>query len=259
MVNAFRSRLVVAVALVAGLVAGGVAVAAIPDGDGVIHSCARNRDGRLRVIDPDEDETCRKSETAVDFNQSGRVGPAGAAGGTGARGASGRQGPTGPTGRAGPAGATGATGVAGAPGPPGPPGPPHSTAYAYVYSTGSQVVPIGIDVAFDTPGVLNGVTFAPGGQAVTIGSSGDYKVTFALAGVEPNQFALFVNGVEAPGSVYGHNTGDTETNGQLIVNLVAGDVLTVRNHASAASVFLSSPAGGTAVNVTASLLIEKLS
>jgi hypothetical protein len=257
MVNAFRSRLVVAVALVAGLVAGGVAVAAIPDGDGVIHSCARNRDGRLRVIDPDEDETCRKSEKALDFNQSGPVGPAGAAGGTGARGAAGRQGSTGP---AGPAGATGATGVAGAPGAPGPTGPtgpPHSTAYAYVYSTGFQVVPIETDVVFDTAGVLNGVTFAAG-PAVTIDSSGDYKVTFALAGVEPNQFALFVNGVEAPGSVYGHNTGTTETNGQLIVNLVAGDVLTVRNHTSVAAVFLSSLAGGTAMNVTASLLIEKL-
>jgi hypothetical protein len=255
MVNAFRSRLVVAVALVAGLVAGGVAVAAIPDGDGVIHSCVRNRDGRLRVIDPDEDETCRKSEKALDFNQSGPVGPAGAAGGTGARGAAGRQGSTGP---AGPAGATGATGVAGAPGATGPTGPPHSTAYAYVYITDFQVVPIETDVVFDTAGVLNGVTFAAPSPAVTIDSSGDYKVTFALAGVEPNQFALFVNGVEAPGSVYGHATGTSETNGQLIVTLVAGDVLTVRNHTSVAAVLLSPFAGGTALNVTASLLIEKL-
>jgi hypothetical protein len=46
--------------------------------------------------------------------------------------------------------------------------------------------------------------------------------------------------------------------GQLILTLAASDVLTVRNHSSSAAVVLQINAGGTAVNVNASLVIERL-
>lgn len=77
-----RMRLVVALLLVIALGAG-VAYAAIPDAGGVIHGCFKksggdddddggNGKGSLRVIDTDKGERCKKSETALDWNQRGR-------------------------------------------------------------------------------------------------------------------------------------------------------------------------------------------
>ena len=80
----------------------------------------------------------------------------------------------------------------------------------------------------------------------------------SLSGVEPNQFALFVNGAAAAGSVYGSGTGTQQNNGQLILALNTGDVITIRNHSSAAAVTLQTLAGGTQTNVNASVLIRKL-
>lgn len=68
--------MVVAVAALVVASAGG-AVAAIPDADGTIHTC--RTEGTLRVIDS-ATETCRPSETPLDFNQRGRPGPPGPAG-----------------------------------------------------------------------------------------------------------------------------------------------------------------------------------
>lgn len=98
-----RSRWLTALAaLTAGLVVGGagIAYAAIPDPDGTIHGCV-NQAGVLRVIDPAAGDTCKGSETTLDFNQQGQVGPPGPAG------PSGPPGPQGPTGPAGPAGVSG--------------------------------------------------------------------------------------------------------------------------------------------------------
>jgi hypothetical protein len=83
-------------------------------------------------------------------------------------------------------------------------------------------------------------------------------VQFSVSGVEPGQFALFVNGAAAPGTVYGSGAGTQQDNGQVILTLSASDVLTLVNHSSAAAVTLQTLAGGTQTNVNASLLIEKL-
>ncbi|HEY4384350.1 MAG TPA: hypothetical protein VGN34_07755, partial [Ktedonobacteraceae bacterium] len=82
---------------------------------------------------------------------------------------------------------------------------------------------------------------------------------YSVSGVEPNQFALFVNGIQqAAGTVYGSGSGTQQNSGQAIIALSAGDVLTLRNHTSAAAVTLQTGAGGTQTNVNASILIEKL-
>src|SRR6266540_5783286 len=98
-----RGRSVVLVTMVLGLVAGGVAFAAIPDsGTGVISACYSQSKGTFRPIDAEAGETCKSSETLIEWNKQG---PAGATGATGPTGA------TGATGATGPAGATGATGT----------------------------------------------------------------------------------------------------------------------------------------------------
>ena len=87
---------------------------------------------------------------------------------------------------------------------------------------------------------------------------GDYEVTFSVSGTEPNQFALFLNGALVAGTVYGSGAGTQQNNGQAIITIAAGDVLTLRNHSSAAAVTLATTIGGTQANVNASIVIKKL-
>jgi hypothetical protein len=68
----------------------GIAHATIPDGNGVIHACYLNSDGRLRVVN--DPASCKRDETALSWSQTGPQGP---------------QGPVGPSGPQGPQGAPG--------------------------------------------------------------------------------------------------------------------------------------------------------
>jgi hypothetical protein len=88
----------VALALAAGTFA---ASATIPDSNGEIHGCRRKSDGRLRVINTDKGQKCRRAERAVNWNERGRrgrEGPEGDRGPRGRRGAKGLQGGSGPAG-----------------------------------------------------------------------------------------------------------------------------------------------------------------
>jgi hypothetical protein len=131
--------------------------------------------------------------------------------------------------------------------------------YAYVYNLAAQTVAVEAPVLFDTNGATTaGITHAPGTAEITLVNAGTYKVTFSVSGSEPNQMALFVNGVVVPGTVYGSGAGTQQNTGQAIVAFGAGDVLTVTNHSSAAAVGLASVVGGTQANTNASVVIEKL-
>ena len=70
--------------------------------------------------------------------------------------------------------------------------------------------------------------------------------------------ALFLNGAKVDGSVYGSGAGTQPLIGQVIIQVGAGGVLTLRNHSSAAAVTLQTLAGGTQVNANASIAIERL-
>jgi hypothetical protein len=102
------------------------------------------------------------------------------------------------------------------------------------------------------------ILHTPGSSQIGIDVAGAYEVHFTVSGVEPNQFALFLNGVLIPRSVYGSGAGTQQTVGEVIVQLAVGDVLTLRNHSSAAAVTLQTLAGGTQINVNASLTIKRL-
>jgi hypothetical protein len=99
-----------------------------------------------------------------------------------------------------------------------------------------------------------------GSSSITLVNAGDYKVTFSVSGTEPNQFALFINGVVVAESVYGSGAGTQQNTGQAILAIQANDVLTLVNHTSAAAVTLAAapPIGGTVAAVNASVLIQKL-
>ena len=200
---------------------------------------------------------------------SGEAGPSGAPGPVGPSGAPGAQGPAGapglqgPAGVAGPAGQTGPAGPTGPTGPPGPAGPTGAAgvdfvgAYAHIYNVGAQVVAMESSIVFDRTGSLQGFTHGAPSSALSVGANGTYAVRFGVSGVEPNQFAVFVNGAVTSG-IFGSGAGTQQTNGELLLTLTAGDVLTLRNHTSAAAVTLQTLAGGTQANVNAWLLVEKV-
>jgi hypothetical protein len=130
----------------------------------------------------------------------------------------------------------------------------------FIYNVSAQTVPIESDVIFDSNGVLtNGITHVLGTTQIAVANPGNYEVTYSVSGVEPNQFALFLNGTLVTGTVYGSGAGTQLNYGQAIIALVAGNVLTLRNHSSAAAVTLQTLAGGTQTNVNASIVIKKLS
>ena len=65
----------------------GIAHATIPDGNGVIHACYLNSDGRLRVVN--DPTSCKRDETALSWSQTGPQGPQGPVGPPGPQGAPG--------------------------------------------------------------------------------------------------------------------------------------------------------------------------
>jgi hypothetical protein len=65
------------------LAMGGFAVAAIPDGSGVIHGCYKKKKGTLRLVSGTK---CKKSEKSISWNEKGQPGTAGAQGAQGGKG-----------------------------------------------------------------------------------------------------------------------------------------------------------------------------
>jgi Collagen triple helix repeat (20 copies) len=117
-----RVRWLLVGAVVGAVLAGGAALAAIPDSSGVINGCYQKNVGNLRVIDPSAGDSCRPSEIAISWSQTGPQGPPGPQGPQGPKGDTGATGPQGPAGPQGPKGDTGATGPQGPIGPQGPKG-----------------------------------------------------------------------------------------------------------------------------------------
>ena len=196
-----------------------------------------------------------------DTGPTGPTGLTGDTGPTGPIGLTGDTGPSGPTGLTGDTGPTGPTGLTGDTGPSGPTGPSGTglAQFGNVYNLSAQVVPLEADIIFDSNGVLSaGILHVPGTTQIIVNNPGTYKVAFSVSGVEPNQFALFVNGAPAAGSVSGSGSSTQQNTMETIVTLAAGDMLTVRNHTSAAAVTLQPLAGGTQINSNAWILIEQL-
>src|SRR5215475_2015551 len=118
-----RVRWLLVGAIVGAVAAGGAALAAIPDSNGVINGCYQKNVGNLRVIDPSAGDSCRPSEVPISWSQTGPTGPQGPKGDTGATGPQGPKGDTGAIGPQGPQGPKGDTGLTGPQGPAGPQGP----------------------------------------------------------------------------------------------------------------------------------------
>lgn len=172
----------------------------------------------------------------------------------------GSTGPTGATGAMGATGATGSTGATGATGTTGATGPEVSTDYAYIFNTCEQMVPVEGDVEFNRNGlIVGGIAHTLSEAEILVTTPGSYKVTFSVSGVEANQFALFQDGATpVDGAVYGSGDENQQNTGQVIILVTTPIILTLRNHSSTTPVLLQCFAGGSAVNTTASIVIQRL-
>ncbi|MEK5332686.1 collagen-like protein [Lysinibacillus sp. FSL W8-0992] len=132
--------------------------------------------------------------------------------------------------------------------------------YGYIYNLSAEVVAIEADILFDSTGLVTpGITHVPGTSQIFVTTPGVYEVTFIVSGVEPNQFTLFLNGAPVTQAVYGSGAGTQQNTGQALVLISSGGILTLRNHSSAAAVTLQTLAGGTQINVNASIILKLLS
>ena len=192
----------------------------------------------------------------------GLIGITGLTGPTGDTGSTGATGPIGPMGLIGITGLTGPTGDTGSTGATGPIGPTGSglQQYGYIYNTTDQTVQVEADILFSSNGILTpGIVHMAGGSNITVLNAGNYKISYSVSGTEPNQFTIFLNGNAVTGTTYGSGAATQQNNGQTIIALANADTITLRNHTSADPVTLESTGiGGTAINVNASIVIEKL-
>jgi hypothetical protein len=219
----------------------------------------------------------------------GRDGPSGIPGQDGQDGFDGERGPRGHRGEPGCHGDRGFTGptgpFGGPPGPPGPPGPEGTTGplggppgptgsagqagptgsagglsnYGQIYNISSQNVPVENDITFDTNGIMTSIFIhVPGTSGLTVLADGMFQIFFNVLTLGPNQFAITVNGLPNAGTVFAVGSGMSQNNGQTILALSAGDVLTLRNHSSTTTATLPNMLAGSQLNVNASLLITKI-
>jgi hypothetical protein len=128
-------------------------------------------------------------------------------------------------------------------------------AYAYIYNQSAQTVLNDTDVTFDSQGPsLVGFTNTPGTAPITVTNAGTYLITFSVSSSDANQFAIYVNGALAPGSVYGAGAGNQTNIGQVQIAFTDGDTFTLHN-TTGADITLPNPipAGGTQTTVNASI------
>ncbi|MBD8496954.1 collagen-like protein [Paenibacillus arenosi] len=178
----------------------------------------------------------------------GAAGATGATGATGPAGATGATGPAGATGATGPAGATGATGV-GVTGPTGPTGPLVTANNATVFNPINVAVGANGSVPFSDNGTINGtaISHVAGSTDILLDPNQTYYATWnananTLAAGQLRAFALFLNGVQIPGTIQSvANTGansaiqPTITGGAVFNTGAAPNILTLRNVFAAAT------------------------
>ncbi|MEN7355333.1 collagen-like protein, partial [Bacillus pumilus] len=194
----------------------------------------------------------------------GDTGPTGATGATGVTGSTGATGDTGPTGATGatgvtgPTGATGATGVTGPTGATGPTGPTQTALYAG-NTTGPTIITVlgGTNIALPSNQNING--FAPNGSndTFTVQQTGKYYITYQINTTVALLVSarLLLNGATViPGSIQSPVVSTTFISNTLIVNLTAGNTISLQLFGAVVTAILI---GGGATG--ASLTIIRLS
>ena len=110
----------------------------------------------------------------------------------------------------------------------------------HIYNRAHQTVAAGSAVTFDHGNALSGPTHTPGSAEIVIATTGTYYIIFTVTTLTICQFALYKNGIRQESTKQGSVSGDLVA--PVLLNLTAGDVLTLVNH-SGVSITLPSNAG----------------
>lgn len=92
---------------------------------------------------------------------------------------------------------------------------------------------------------------------MTVINPGVYEVSFSVTGALPSQFGVAVNGVVAPGGLYG-TASISQNTGRVILSLAAGDIISLVSFGNALIIPLLTSVGGIGINANAALMINKL-
>jgi hypothetical protein len=156
---------------------------------------------------------------------------------------------------------TGPRGPAGAPGPPGIPGPTGPVGqpnFAYIFNQSAQSVAIDDSITFDSNTAVEGFAHIAGEPTITVLNTGVYRIDTSVSSDEPSQITLFVNNAPVGGSTYGSAAGTQQNDGHIIIGMIQGDIVTLRNHSAASALTLPLLAGGTQTVVNASITIQQI-
>ena len=132
--------------------------------------------------------------------------------------------------------------------------------YGSYYNNTPQIVNTEYDVVFSTSNTSNGLTWSPSnGSQVIIQEDGIYKIFFFANTPTPGQFSFSVNGVPYEPSTHGSNRGAGQISLRTLLELKAGDVVSVKNHTSGnGSITLSGNSGGFQNSLSTILTIFKI-
>ena len=114
------------------------------------------------------------------------------------------------------------------------------------------VVVGGADVPFSNNGPMSGISHTAGTTTVTVPNSGCYKIDYnasITAGVGAC-LAVAVNGTVDPSTLISVLTSTGEVSGSVILQLAAGDVVTLRNNSAIPLILGSAPSVGAQMSIT---------
>ncbi len=125
--------------------------------------------------------------------------------------------------------------------------------YAYIYSVGLSSTPSFSSAVFTNNGIMtSGIFHAPFSSSIGFSTPGVYKIEFSVSADQSNLFSIYKNGTEVPGSNYRSSAANQQNNGMVIVDILSGDAIELRNIGNSVNFF---GAGG---GVNASIMITQL-
>lgn len=127
-------------------------------------------------------------------------------------------------------------------------------AYFNAYATSfAATIPAGGEVPIPSAATSAGFT-ADGSGGFTVSATGVYNVEYTVSRDESSAFAIKVNATEAAGSEFGCATGTSVIHGNVILSLVAGDVVSLiasPNNTTAVTMESISPGNTVEASLTA--------
>ena len=130
------------------------------------------------------------------------------------------------------------------------------------WNTSVQSLPQESDVVFNAFQNVNGLMWNPTGtnpEQIKVLEDGVFKLFFLANVATPAQFTFFINGLPIDYSTQGVNKGASQASLRILLELKKNDIVTVRNHTSAAATLvLSANAGGLLNSISAVLTAFKI-